>query len=94
MLCILHRFFLQKRYSRDVGFFRMLLSSTSVPLGAIFASGMICSCAMIRYHIKGGGGGNKRSPLVSLIKSVSDELRRKLGYMYLLENRRVFMFWT
>ena len=102
MLYILfNRFFLQKRYSRDVGFFRMLLSSTSVPLGAIFASGFwndlffFVSCAMIWYHIKGGGKETKEVHLtVSLIGSVSDGLRRKLGYMYLMENRRVFMFWT
>ena len=52
MLYILfNRFSLQKRYSRDVGFFRMLLSSTSVPLGAIFASGMICVFCLMRYDM-------------------------------------------
>ena len=63
---LLHRFFLQNRYSRDVGFFRMLLSSTSVPLGAIFASGMICVFCLMRYDMISNQRrreGNKRSPL-------------------------------
>ena len=62
-------FFSKKRYSRDVGFFRMLLSSTSVPLGAIFASGFwndLFFCCLMRYDMvsyQRRRDGNKRSPL-------------------------------
>ena len=44
----------------------MLLSSTSVPLGAIFASGMICVFCLMRYDMisyQRRRDGNKRSPL-------------------------------
>ena len=95
-----HRFFLQKKILTGRWLFQ---DATQQHICSAWCHirvwNDLCLCLMrydmISYQIK-GGSETKRGHLTPSLRigSVSDGLRKKLSYMYLMEKRRVFMFWT